>query len=255
MGQGKKIKKHIVFLWILFAAVLANRLTINVDNWTLLTFVSCILSTAILRKTGMPSRDHLLLSLLLAVLCTVAYFGYEHTRSVLIYGLFTAGLPTLLAAMAVFGVMEKKGGLRMIAGKNRESVLFSIGLGFIIGMGLSAVNLMLSQDQVTFGFSFWKILLALNPAINEEISFRAVFMAYCCLYADEEGMSGPELFTMYFMMCIPHTMAHGYGFVGTLLLCLFFGLPFTFLQHRRDILTAMVSHGIVDAVRFILTGF
>ena len=43
------------------------------------------------------------------------------------------------------------------------------------------------------------------------------------------------------------------GFKGSYL-CVLFGLPFALLQRKRDITTAMISHGIVDAVRFTLLG-
>lgn len=32
------------------------------------------------------------------------------------------------------------------------------------------------------------------------------------------------------------------------------GLPFAILQRKRDITSAMISHGLVDAVRFTLMG-
>ena len=63
-----------------------------------------------------------------------------------------------------------------------------------------------------------------------------------------------DLITMYFMMIVPHTVIHGYGLIPTLILCVLFGLPFALLQRKRDIASAMISHGIVDAVRFTLTG-
>ena len=59
---------------------------------------------------------------------------------------------------------------------------------------------------------------------------------------------------MYFMMFVPHTVAHGYDFITTIVLAVLFGLPFTILQRKRDIASAMISHGIVDAVRFTLIG-
>jgi hypothetical protein len=67
-------------------------------------------------------------------------------------------------------------------------------------------------------------------------------------------MSICQSFTMYFMMSMPHTMAHGFGLYSTIQLCLLFGIPFALLQRKRDITSAMVSHGLVDAVRFTLTG-
>lgn len=63
-----------------------------------------------------------------------------------------------------------------------------------------------------------------------------------------------QVFTMFFMMCMPHTVAHGYALIETIILCLLFGVPFTILQRKRDITSAMISHGIVDVIRFMLFG-
>lgn len=76
-------------------------------------------------------------------------------------------------------------------------------------------------------------------------------MAFCVWYADGK-MNFFQKFTMYFMMCVPHAAVHGYPLPETIVLSVLFGLPFAFLQKKRDIASAMVSHGIVDAVRFTL---
>ena len=78
-------------------------------------------------------------------------------------------------------------------------------------------------------------------------------MAFCVWYADGE-MNFYQKFTMYFMMCVPHAAVHGYQLIETIVLCVLFGLPFAILQRKRDIASAMISHGIVDAVRFTLMG-
>lgn len=70
----------------------------------------------------------------------------------------------------------------------------------------------------------------------------------------EEKPTKFQMFTMWFMMCFPHTAAHGYDIVSTVILCVLFGLPFTLLQRKRDLASAMISHGLVDAVRFTVFG-
>ena len=67
-------------------------------------------------------------------------------------------------------------------------------------------------------------------------------------------MKAFQKFTMYFMACVPHAAVHGYPIKETIVLCVLFGLPFTILQKKRDITSAMISHGLVDAVRFMVTG-
>ena len=79
-------------------------------------------------------------------------------------------------------------------------------------------------------------------------------MAFCVYCTRDTGKNIFDIITMYFMMIVPHTVIHGYGLIPTLILCVLFGLPFALLQRKRDITTAMISHGIVDAVRFTLLG-
>lgn len=56
------------------------------------------------------------------------------------------------------------------------------------------------------------------------------------------------------MMALPHTLSHGYGLVESLILLVLFGLPFTALQRKRDLTSAMIAYGLVDAVRFTIFG-
>ena len=83
---------------------------------------------------------------------------------------------------------------------------------------------------------------------------RSIFMAYCIYYAGNKKMNRFQLLTMYFMMSMPHALAHGYDIVATIILWLLFGLPLTILQRKKDIASAMISHGLIDAVRFTLFG-
>ena len=53
---------------------------------------------------------------------------------------------------------------------------------------------------------------------------------------------------MWFMMIVPHTLAHHYELISSLLLCVIFELSFALLQKKRDLTSAMVSHGLVDAI-------
>ena len=78
-------------------------------------------------------------------------------------------------------------------------------------------------------------------------------MAFCVWYSDGE-MNLFQKITMYFMMCVPHATVHGYPLFQTAILSILFGLPFAILQKKRDITSAMISHGLVDAVRFTLLG-
>ena len=171
---------------------------------------------------------------------------------ILLYGL-RAGIPTFLCSLAVFSVMEKRGEYALLSDKGKCPVLLTILISIAVGAVLSVINYFISGKEADFNFSFWNLLLCLNPAIYEEMACRAIFMAFCVWFADGE-MNLFQKFTMYFMMCVPHTMIHGYPLLPTISLCVLFGLPFTILQKKRDITSAMISHGIVDAVRFTMMG-
>lgn len=113
---------------------------------------------------------------------------------------------------------------------------------------------MKGDNNVDFELNFSRILVCLNPAVFEEIVCRAVFYAFGLYAVGTEKATRFQQFTIWFMMCFPHTLAHGYDIVSTILLCFLFGLPFAVLQRKRDITSAMISHGVVDAVRFTIFG-
>ena len=252
MKNLRKIEPPYVFLWLFFFVFVAIRITLSMPYWTVLTAEACGLSIVLLLKAGKPSKKYVLISVIFAVLSTVAYLGYQQNPWILLYGL-RAGVPTLLCSLAVFSVMEKRHAYALISDKGRSPVLISLLIAVAVGAVLSVVNFFLSGESAAFDFSLWKLLLCLNPAIYEEMACRAIFMAFCIWYS-EDTMDVFRTFTMYFMMCVPHAVVHGFPLVETMILTLLFGLPFTIMQKKRDIAGAMISHGIVDAVRFTLTG-
>ena len=112
---------------------------------------------------------------------------------------------------------------------------------------------MKSNGQIEFAITLQRLAIVLSPAIYEEIVCRAIFMAFC-IYIFGPAPTKFQIFTMWFMMTFPHTLAHHQNLMATVILCILFGLPFALLQKKRDIFSAMVSHGLVDAVRFALFG-
>lgn len=255
------MKKHNIVLWICFILLLACRLVLKGGNfpyWSVLAAITSGLSIFLIVKNKLPSKKYVIISIVFAILSTLAYLGYQQNPFILIYGL-RAGIPTLLSSFAVFSVMEKKGGYKILSHETRWSPLVSILIAIVAGIILSIVNTLISGQKINFEFSLLKLLICLNPAIYEEMACRAIFMAFCVYFASNENsqekrMNVFDLITMYFMMIVPHTLIHGYDLIPTLILCVLFGLPFALLQRKRDIASAMISHGIVDAVRFTLTG-
>lgn len=251
--KKKKYAPYIV-LWILFGVIVFWEEAFR-TNIEILSIISVVMSIVILVKNKMPSKKYIIMSIIFMVLSMIAYLGIS-LQAVVIWGLI-AGVPTLLSSLAVFSVMDNYGGYLMVSKKNKYSLLVSILIGMISGAILSVINTFLgfmSGDEIEFNFSFMKLLVCLNPAIYEEMAARAIFMAYCIYYTDNKKMNWFEIFTMYFMMIIPHSLAHGYGWFATILLGVLFGIPFAILQRKRDIASAMISHGFVDAVRFTLFG-
>ena len=246
------MKKHDIALWLLFFVFLAVRILVKIQYWIVLTPITCALAIVLLVKAKGPSEKYVWLSVILAILSTIAYLGYQRNPWILLYGL-RAGIPTLLCSLAVFSVMEKRGEYALIYDKGKYPIVLTILISIAVGAVLSVINYFISEKEVSFNFSFWNLLLCLNPAIYEEMACRAIFMAFCVWFADGE-MNLFQKFTMYFMMCVPHTVVHGYPLLPTIMLCILFGLPFTILQKKRDITSAMISHGIVDAVRFTVMG-
>ena len=248
------MKKHDAVLWIGFAVNIFLQCTMKTSQWNILTVFTTAMGVVLLIKTGRPSGKHMVISAVLAVLAAAAYLGYKRDPAVLIYGLISAGIPTLISMSAVFSVMEKYGGYQFINRKGKHPVLISLAIAVIIGAGLSVINQMLLGEKGEAGFSLWKLLLALNPGIFEEAACRAVFMAYCIRFSEGRKMGIGSAFTMYFMMFIPHAAAHGFGLRETVMIGLMFGLPFTIMQRKLDIASSMVSHWLVDVVRFVCNG-
>ena len=111
------------------------------------------------------------------------------------------------------------------------------------------------------------LIVSLNPAISEEITSRTLFLALCIYAVKGIPTSKKESITCWFMMIVPHILPHMLfslegGIVKALIsfviyLVLYiavFGFVFAFLQRKRDVLSAMVAHGLVDAIRFSIFG-
>lgn len=79
----------------------------------------------------------------------------------------------------------------------KYDVLLSIFIGIIIGCVWGGVKyLLMKRNHEIVGYNIWKsMLLALNPAIFEEISCRTIFYAYCIYFMNHLPKSKKENFT------------------------------------------------------------
>ena len=225
------MKKHDAVLWVFFIVLLAFRILFDMSYWLILGIETCVLAIVLLKKAGAPSKRHIYISVVLSILSTVAYLGYQSNPWILLYGL-RAGIPTLLCSLAVFSVTQKRKGFRFLFRTGKHPVAVSVMIAVVVGAVLSVINLI--GNDLNFELTWQKLLLCLNPAIFEEIADRAIFFAFCIWSADSHKMNIFQNFTMYFMSFVPHCVVHGFPLWQTVLLCIMFGLPFAILQKKRD---------------------
>lgn len=252
------MKKYVstLVMWLSFVIYFFIYLTKKLNLWFVLDFWSISFSIYLLVKCKLPSLKSIIISIIFTILVVCSYLGYVH--KFIIQMLFN-GLPTLFCSLAVFSVMEKFGGFELIKKDTKSAPVISVLIGLGTGTILGIINYLLGKNgmSVNFGITFSRLLVCLNPAIYEEIACRSLFMAFFTYIFTIKGekTSKFESFTMYFMMAIPHNLAHGAPLLDSLILLVLFGLPFAILQKKRDITSAMISHGMVDVIRMCVFGY
>lgn len=250
--------KKLLTLWGAFAIFVLLYFIKIVALWPMLSLWSIVLAIFLLIKNKFPSLKRTILAIVLSILasCVILFTIWgEDTASVIVSVLYIF-IPTVIASLAVFSVMEKYGDFELIKSDSKKEVFISIGMAVGIGLVLGIINCFLrtGNSKIDINFAFKNIILCLNPAIHEEITDRAIFMAFCFYICRGTKLTKFQTFTMWFMMIVPHTMSHEYGLPETLVLLVLFGLPFAILQRKRDLTSSMISHGLVDAIRFVAFG-
>ena len=203
------------------------------------------------------------MSIIFGIAVSLCYLAIQMNVMVVVHQGLLVGLPTIICSLAVFAVMEKldyqneKPYYLLRSTGNRplyQDILISLGIAAGTSAVLAVINFLLGKTHstVNFAITLSRLSICLSPAIFEEMVCRAAFMAFC-LYLFRKPTK-LQLFTMWFMMIVPHTLAHHYKLIESLMLCIIFGLPFAILQKKRDLTSAMVSHGLVDAIRFCIFG-
>ena len=253
----KKTTLGMLILWLVFAFFSAAYFLVEKQFFQLLSLCGSGLAIYLLIKNKLPSAKYVIISICFALAVSLCYLAFRFNFGTFIFQTLTTGLPTFLCSLAVFSVMEKCGGFFLIH-KNedgRSGLALSLLIAILTGAVLSFINylLMKSNGQINFAITLQRLVIVLSPAIYEELVCRAIFMAFC-IYIFGPAPTKFQIFTMWFMMTFPHTLSHHQNLFATLILCVLFGLPFAILQKKRDIFSAMVSHGLVDAVRFVLFG-
>ncbi|MGF7142015.1 hypothetical protein HNQ56_000425 [Anaerotaenia torta] len=265
------LHKSLKAIWIMFAIFIvllcvnlvvkgvwgaAQRMWLVMDIWAML------LSAFLLLKHKLPSRKSMMVSALLGLLVLLSYIKTGGMSSVL------AVAVTVLSSFAVFSTFESYGEkrLQIINKKEKLSIVTSLIWGLGAGVIWGTINyfLMISSNEPKFSIHIMNFLVALSPAILEEIAMRTLFFAFCLSLLRGSIENKRENFTCWFMMMVPHVLIHtpdtfinqGFvsGIISVVLYLVIFALPFAILQRKRDIASAMIAHGTVDAIRFCFFG-
>ena len=230
--------------------------------WLIMDIWAILLSTILLFKYKFPSHKGIIVSAAFGLLVSLSYIKIG------VFSLVSAVVVTVLSSLAVFSTFEKYGEKRLhiISKKGKLSIIISIISGLTVGIIWGAINyfLMLSSNESKFSINIMNFLVALSPAILEEIAMRTLFFAFCLHLLNGNIENKRENFTCWFMMMVPHVLIHtpdifisqGFvsGIISVILYIAIFALPFAFLQRKRDVTSAMIAHGTVDAIRFCFFG-
>ncbi|NMB01641.1 MAG: CPBP family intramembrane metalloprotease [Firmicutes bacterium] len=221
--------------------------------WLLVNIIVSILALALLRNEKLPSRRSVVLGAALAILVGI-------TSPV-------AAVTTFLAFVAATRIFELTDGkLSLLRRPLRRSILWGVGVGFPLGV----INLFLAGGQtLRFAPSFYAFLVSLNPGISEEIIYRFFIYAFSVYLLDGRITTRKETIWVYVLMIVPHVLMHfpdlyfvngvlhfdlGTLLIGPVILGVLFGLPMTLLMVNRDLTAAMITHTVVDLIRFIFLG-
>ncbi len=233
-------------------------------NWILLSAFSFVLSVLLLIKYRFPEKKKFILPAIFTAIYMIS--------QIFNFGIFSViqGILVFIATTACITVFtNEECGLPWIRNQKKSSVLISIGIGILAGVVWGIVNLLLMKGnyEVTESNILFAFVYALNPAVVEEIAYRTVFYAFCLSLCKGKIQTKGQLFTVYFMMIVPHVLPHlmfayvdGILFglaswlVNLILYIVIFGVLFAVLQKKRDVASAMIAHSIVDFIRFCFFG-
>ena len=266
-----KGNKRLLSVWILFFIYLAIYFVIclGIENqqflWLELASFSIIISIFLLIQNKMPKKNSIIVSLIFSLVYLVSDI-YQFN----IFSVFH-GILVFLSCSASFSVFEKykEHSLHFMRNEKKTNILLSVVIGIICGIVWGGINyfLMIGSNALVPTNIIKAFLVALNPAVIEEISFRCIFFALCLYMADGEIKRGAQSFTVWFMMIVPHILPHilfntANGIfesivsflISLVLYIVVFGYLFAFLQRKRDIMSAMIAHGVVDWIRFCIFG-
>ncbi|MBR4082674.1 MAG: CPBP family intramembrane metalloprotease [Lachnospiraceae bacterium] len=263
--------KRFSIVWIVLLLYVVGYFTICVNTekqdllWLELSFLSFIVSIVLLAKNHFPKRKYIVISIILTMLFLLS--------NIFSFNVFTViqGIILFLSSCASCSVFEKygKNSLNLIRNTKKTDVVVSILIGIVCGIIWGGINylLMRGSNPVVPTNVIKALIVSLNPAILEEVAFRCVFFAFCLSMAEGELKNRFQRFTGWCMMIVPHILPHILfsmtngilesvlsWMISLVLYIVVFGFVFAFWQKKRDVITAMIAHGIVDWIRFCIFG-
>jgi len=231
--------------------------------WFILSVGVIIISIAMLVKYKLPSKRQIAISAIFGLLMFVPLVSMVGAIAFLAVRI---PLVTFLTAMAFFSISNHypENSIVLLQNKSVKSVVMTVFIGICVGAVWGTINIFLNNAQPAPHFALLNFIMPLNPAIYEEMAFRAFIFASSLHFMKGELITKRQRFTAWFMMIIPHVLPHtpvmfieqGFisGIMSVAILAAVFGVPFAFLQRKRDLVSAMVAHGVVMIIFFTMFG-
>ena len=245
MLNSKKITKRLRILTLSFIIFsLFTAITNTIVLWFFLILVFSII-LIYKNKNNLKKKD-ILISLLLSAIVMI---------SNVFMGIFV--FPAYLASVAVLKEKDKE--IALYNKSNKKEFQWTLLCIFIFGGLLACLNLLLAINEYQISLSFQPAFIfdALKAGIFEEIIFRMFLFALCIEITGNVSYNKFQEILCYILMVLPHVLVHFTGtidFVSVIILSIFFGLPFSFMQRKLNLLSAICAHSMVDFIRFIVLG-
>jgi hypothetical protein len=239
-------------------------------------FSLCFLTLAIVglllavryRRSLVPGD--LLAPLFLAALVWLAiqaqYWYNDWTPSIPYYDPTFNAVEVFLVSLGAVGLLKAHDVLRFrLSGNDLAAAGRSLGLGVLLGVPFAILNVLLfvfvNGKRIVPEDVLTGAIMALKPAIMEEMAFRLLFMGLAMVVLMKFLPRNVAIASAIFMAIVFHSAAHIPDLLMTnppialamvVVTSLLFGLPMALLAYKKDIETAIGFHWVIDAVRFSL---
>lgn len=192
------------------------------------------------------------------------FIGIILSILVIISNPLLGGLVLLSYLASVCIMKDKVQGIVFYNNKSIQHIFLATVLCIVFGGGvLSAINFLLAQQSYTVSISFQltHLLNALQAGVFEEIAYRMFIFSLCVeILPNNNTHTRIQTVLCYIAMIVPHVLMHFSGqiqiedFLTIAILSMLFGLPFSIMQRKLNLISAIAAHTLVDLVRFICFG-